>query len=116
MGDMIADFKKPDCSAFGEQEDVTRMNKDTPRNAARPTAKRSARKQAFWTLGAAVLRYFCARLPLLPKFFLQERSGQNRCGLFAGSGPVLRKSRASARAGTAAAGYKRSAFLQRAII
>ena len=37
----------------------------------RPTAKRRARRQAFWTAGAVLIIFlFC--LPLLPKFFLQE--------------------------------------------
>ena len=48
------------------------MNKQSPQqHRRRPTAKRRARRQAFWTAGAMLIVFlFC--LPLLPKFFLQE--------------------------------------------
>ena len=48
------------------------MNKQSPQqHRRRPTAKRRARRQAFWTAGAVLIVFlFC--LPLLPKFFLQE--------------------------------------------
>ena len=50
----------------------TRMSKQSPQqHRRRPTAKRRARRQAFWTAGAMLIVFlFC--LPLLPKFFLQE--------------------------------------------
>ena len=48
------------------------MSKQSPQqHRRRPTAKRRARRQAFWTAGAVLIIFlFC--LPLLPKFFLQE--------------------------------------------
>lgn len=48
------------------------MSKQSPQqHRRRPTAKRRARRQAFWTAGAVLIVFlFC--LPLLPKFFLQE--------------------------------------------
>ena len=50
----------------------TRMSKQSSQqHRRRPTAKRRARRQAFWTAGAMLIVFlFC--LPLLPKFFLQE--------------------------------------------
>ena len=50
----------------------TRMSKQSQQqHRRRPTAKRRARRQAFWTAGAVLIVFlFC--LPLLPKFFLQE--------------------------------------------
>ena len=48
------------------------MSKQSPQqHRRRPTAKRRASRQAFWTAGAMlIVVLFC--LPLLPKFFLQE--------------------------------------------
>ena len=51
----------------------------------RPTAKRRARRQAFWTAGAMLIVFlFC--LPLLPKFFLQEQEAEDKQGNAAQTG------------------------------